>query len=173
MNDAQDKKKASVAAYFGQVAPDYDRVGPQFFATMGQRLVALARLRPGETVLDVATGRGAVLFPAAERVGPQGKVIGIDLAPAMIQETGKVVEQRRLTQVQLLTMDAERLALPDATFDAVLCGFALFFFPRLQRALAEFRRVLKPAQPRGRGRTAGFLTGRGRERSADAPVGSA
>ncbi|HEY7127716.1 MAG TPA: methyltransferase domain-containing protein [Ktedonobacterales bacterium] len=148
MNDAQEKKKAIVAAYFGQVAPEYDRVGPQFFATMGQRLASLARLRPGETVLDVATGRGAALFPAAERVGPEGKVIGIDLAPAMIQETSKAVEERKLTQVQLLTMDAERLAFPDASFDAVLCGFALFFFPQLQRALAEFKRVLKRADRR-------------------------
>jgi O-methyltransferase/aklanonic acid methyltransferase len=149
MNDAQEKKKVTVAAYFGQVAPDYDRIGPQFFATMGQRLASLARLHPGETVLDAATGRGAVLFPAAERVGPEGKVIGIDLAEAMLQETKKEVEQRNLTNVQLLTMDAERLSFPDATFDAVLCGFALFFFPHIQRALAEFRRVLKPARSRG------------------------
>ncbi len=146
MNDAYEKKKATVAAYFGQVAPEYDRVGPQFFATMGQRLASLARLRPGETVLDVATGRGAALFPAAERVGPQGKVVGIDLAPAMIQETGKEVEERGLAQVQLLTMDAERLTFPDASFDVVLCGFSLFYFPQPQRALAEFKRVLKPAE---------------------------
>jgi O-methyltransferase/aklanonic acid methyltransferase len=157
MNDAQDKKKAAVAAYFEQVAQEYDRVGPQFFATMGQRLVSLARLRPGETVLDVATGRGAVLFPAAERVGPQGKVVGIDLAPAMIQETSKAIEQRKLAQVQLLTMDAEHLKFPDATFDAVLCGFALFFFPHLQRALAEFKRVLKPASRAGNFPTPGRL----------------
>jgi O-methyltransferase/aklanonic acid methyltransferase len=151
MNDAQDKKKAAVAAYFGQVAPDYDRVDPQFFATMGQRLASWARLCKGETVLDVATGRGAVLFPAAERVGPEGKVIGIDLAEQMIQETKKEVAERKLTQVQLLTMDAERLTFPDASFDVVLCGFGLFLFPHLQRALAEFRRVLKPAE-RGAGR---------------------
>lgn len=157
MNDAQEKKKATVAAYFEQVAPEYDRVGPQFFSTMGQRLASLARLRPGETVLDVATGRGAVLFPAAERVGPQGKVIGIDLAPAMIQETSKAVEERGLTQVQLLTMDAEHLTFPDASFDAVLCGFALFYFPQLQRALAEFKRVLKPAERRGSFPTPGRL----------------
>jgi ubiquinone/menaquinone biosynthesis C-methylase UbiE len=106
--------------------------------------VELAQLPPGATVLDVATGRGAVLFPAAERVGPQGSVIGIDLSRVMIRETGLEVQQRGLHNVQLVRMDAENLDFPDATFDFVLSGFGLFFFPNFERALSEFRRVLKP-----------------------------
>jgi O-methyltransferase/aklanonic acid methyltransferase len=151
MNDAQKPSKATIASYFGQVAPMYDRVGPRFFDTLGERLVARARLPKGARVLDVATGRGAALFPAAKRVGPAGRVVGIDLAEPMIQHTRAEAAQRALTSVQLLPMDAERLEFPDASFDVVLCGFALFFFPHLQRALAEFRRVLKPAAPAGAG----------------------
>ena len=168
MNDAQNAKKASVASYFGQVAPGYDQVGPQFFAQMGRRLVELAQIPPGARVLDVATGRGALLFPAAEQVGPAGQVVGIDVAEGMIRETSAEVQRRALTNVQLEQMDAEHLAFPDASFDVVLCGFALFFFPQLQRALAEFRRILKPGGRRsgeqrdeGGGRSAGFPTGGG------------
>jgi hypothetical protein len=58
----------------------YDTVIP-FFATIGARLVELAELRPGESVVDVGAGRGATLVPAAERVGPAGRVLELRAAP--------------------------------------------------------------------------------------------
>jgi ubiquinone/menaquinone biosynthesis C-methylase UbiE len=72
--------KAETAGVFSRVAPTYDTVIP-FFQTFGRHLVAAASLRPGERVLDLACGRGAVLFPAALAVGEQGSVLGIDIAP--------------------------------------------------------------------------------------------
>lgn len=139
------EQKDLFSGIFNRAAPTYDQVGPRFFTHFGQRLVELAQIPKGAQVLDVATGRGAVLFPAASAVGATGRVIGIDLAPTMVQETAKVIAARKLApQVAVMPMDAEALHFPDASFDYLLCGFALFFFPQLDRALAEFRRVLKP-----------------------------
>ncbi len=129
---------------FDRAAATYDRTGPRFFAAFGRRLVARARLDPGAAVLDVAVGRGAVLFPAAERVGPGGQVVGIDMAPDMVRKTAAEVRSGDWPQVAVREMDAEHLDFADASFDWVLCGFALWFFPQPGRALGEFFRVLRP-----------------------------
>ena len=86
-----------------------------------------------------------MLYPAAESVGPQGSVTGIDLSEKMVQETNKELAGKKLSSnVEVRQMDAEHLQFPDESFDFVLCGFAIFFFPQLEKAMAEFRRVLKP-----------------------------
>lgn len=95
-------------------------------------------------MLDVATGRGAVLFPAVKQVGPSGQVIGVDLSEGMVRETASEIERRGITSVRVMVMDAEQLDFPDESFDAVLCSFALFFFPHQLKTLREFRRILKP-----------------------------
>ncbi len=139
-----DQEKQRIAGLFGRAAPTYDRVGPQFFSDLGRRLVAFAEIPDGAHVLDVATGRGALLFPAAEAVGPSGHVTGIDLSEAMVQQTTQELRWLKLENADVRQMDAEDLRFPDASFDFVLCGFAIFFFPQLDRGLAEMRRVLKP-----------------------------
>jgi SAM-dependent methyltransferase len=100
-------------------------------------------IQPGQRVLDVACGRGAVLFPAEELVGESGEVIGIDLAEEMARVTNEEASRRGL-KARVQVMDAEHLDFPDATFDRVLCGFGVMFFPDQNRALEGFRRVLKP-----------------------------
>lgn len=135
--------KAQTRAVFNRIAPEYDVAGPGCFAHYGRRLVEVVGVGPGQRVLDVATGRGAVLVPAAERVGATGEVIGIDLAEGMVGAANDEVARRRISAT-VRVMDAERLDFPDASFDRVLCGFGVMFFPDLSRALAEFRRVLRP-----------------------------
>ncbi len=103
-----------------------------------------AGLRAGWQVLDVACGRGAVTLPAAEAVGAQGLVISIDLAEGMLQELNHTLNAGGLKQIQTLRMDAEQLEFDDGRFNAVLCGFGVFFFPNFQQALEEMLRVLKP-----------------------------
>jgi len=143
VNAARDKKE-EIAGVFSRAAATYDRIGPRFFAHFGQRLVERAHIAPGATVLDVAAGRGAVLFPAAQQVGPRGRVIGVDLSAEMVRETAAELRDSGLLNVEILLMDAEELRFADASFDCVLSGCSLWFFPQPHRALAEFFRVLKP-----------------------------
>jgi ubiquinone/menaquinone biosynthesis C-methylase UbiE len=140
---AQQMKQLLVAV-FDRAATTYARIGPLFFDVLARRLVEQAELEPGQSVLDVATGTGAVLLPAAERVGPAGRVVGVDLSEGMLARAAQRVQERALTNVRLERMDAERLELEAASFDRVLCGWGLFLFPEPHRALAECHRVLKP-----------------------------
>lgn len=137
-------RKRDVAAAYDLLAPEYDRIGPRIFAHFGQRLVEFAPVSAGAAVLDVAAGRGAVLFPAAARAGEHGRVVGIDLAAAMVRHTGDELRQRGLARAEMRQMDAEHVQFADESFDVVLCGFSLHHFPSPQRALAEFHRVLRP-----------------------------
>jgi ubiquinone/menaquinone biosynthesis C-methylase UbiE len=141
LTDSPETRKARTAQQFTQLAPEYDVAG--CFVYYGQRLVDAAGVQPGQRVLDVASGRGAVLFPAAERAGQAGHAEGIDLAEGMVQATNADAERRSLP-VRVRQMDAESLDFPDASFDRVLCGFGIMFLPDQPRGLREFRRVLRP-----------------------------
>jgi ubiquinone/menaquinone biosynthesis C-methylase UbiE len=136
--------QAGLVGVFSRAAATYDSIGPRFFTHLGQRLVELSHLTPGATVLDVAAGRGAVLFAAANQVGPSGRAVGIDLADNMVRETTADIQGRGWHHVEMHHMSAEQLDFPDASFDRVLCGFALWMFPRPHQALQEVFRVLKP-----------------------------
>lgn len=135
--------KPIIEELFDGAAARYDREGPNIFQQWGARLVELMDLRGGARVLDVATGRGAVLIPVAQRVGASGRVVGIDLSRAMLRETENAARQVGLENCELRKMDAEHLEFRDGIFDAVTCAFALFFFAELGDALREMRRVLK------------------------------
>ena len=135
--------KHSLEALFDGAAATYDRAGPSLFAQWGARLVELMALQPGDRLLDVATGRGAVLLPAARQVGPSGRVVGIDLSAAMVEDTARTAATLGLNQVSVVKMDAEQLDFADASFDAVACAFGLFMFPAQQVALGEMARVCR------------------------------
>lgn len=136
-------KKHALRGVFDRAASIYG--GVRYFPVLGQWLVDQAQLPAGARVLDVACGQGAALIPAARQIGPQGRVIGIDLSDGMVQQTSAAIRRLGLAQATALQMDAEQLEFPDAAFDVVLCGFSLQFFPDLEHTLLEFRRVLKPA----------------------------
>lgn len=139
-----DEPKANIAGLYNRVASTYGQVGPDAFADAGRRMVEHIGIIEEAKVLDVGVGRGANLFPAAEKAGPRGQVIGIDLAEYMVRETAAEIQRRNIPQASVLVMDAEQLAFPTDTFDDVLCGFAVFLFPHVEQALAEFLRVLRP-----------------------------
>jgi O-methyltransferase/aklanonic acid methyltransferase len=136
--------KKCMEQIFDAAAESYDRVGPSIFTQFGNRLVEKLPLVTGAKVLDVATGKGAVLIPVAQRVGPTGHVIGIDLSRGILQETERNLSKFGLTNAELCKMDAEHLEFPDQTFDFVTCAFALFLFPDMKGALSEMNRVCKP-----------------------------
>ena len=134
-----DDKRAAIAGVFDRASETYDGVGVEFFSIVGRELVDLARLQPGEQVLDVGCGRGAVVFPAAEAVGPGGSVLGIDLAPGMVARTAEVARQRGLDQVRLAVMDAQEPQLQASSYDVVLSSLVVFFLPDPLAGLRAWR----------------------------------
>ena len=127
---------------FDEAAAAYDAVDVTFFTPMGAELVRRARLRAGEHVLDVGCGRGAVLVPAAEAVGPQGRVTGVDLAPAMVELTARALAGTPTVTVAL--GDAQRPEFAPGSFDVVTAGLVLFFLPDPPAALRAYRELLRP-----------------------------
>jgi ubiquinone/menaquinone biosynthesis C-methylase UbiE len=129
---------------FGRVAESYERVQvPAIFALWAADLLELAALRPGERLLDLACGTGIVARLAAPRVGPAGRVVGVDVNQGMLAvarsrpaPAGAAIEWRQES--------ATALALPDATFDVVLCQQGLQHIPDRSAAVREMRRVLVP-----------------------------
>ena len=144
MTDEGNRKREESRRVFSEAAPIYDRIGPPIFSRFGQRLVDVSEMPLGANVLDVAAGRGAVLFPAAAKVGTSGRVIGIDFTTAMVRETAKDIASRKIANAEIRQMDAEQMEFDDAAFDCVTCGFAIWMFAEPARVLQEFRRVLRP-----------------------------
>jgi ubiquinone/menaquinone biosynthesis C-methylase UbiE len=138
------EQKAYFAGVFDRAAPTYDQTGVDFFARVGTELVAAAGLRPGDRVLDVGSGRGANLFPAAAAVAPGGAVTGVDLAPGMVAETAAEIERRGIANATVRIGDAEAPDFPEGGFDAVLAGFVLFFLPDAQAGVQRYARLLRP-----------------------------
>lgn len=125
-------------------ADDYETLWQAQLAPAQSRLLEQAGLRTGEQVLDVACGTGLVALRAADRVGPQGQVIGIDLSERMVRAAERRARAGGLHQVRFERMDAEQLALADASLDAALCAFGLMYLPEPERAMQELLRVLRP-----------------------------
>jgi len=109
---------------------------------------ALAGLKPGETVLDLGSGAGLDAFLAAQRVGPTGKAIGVDMTPEMLAKAraNAVVFQERtgLANVEFLEGQIEAIPLPDASVDVVLSNCVLNLSPDQAQVWKEIARVLRP-----------------------------
>lgn len=114
---------------------------PAIFARWAPDLIELAGLRPGERVLDVACGTGVVTRLAAERVGPTGKVTGLDINTEMLAAARA---QAAPPTVEWVEGSALTVPLPDGSVDAVVCQQGLQFFPDRTAAVREMHRVLAP-----------------------------
>jgi ubiquinone/menaquinone biosynthesis C-methylase UbiE len=123
---------------------DYESLWQLQLAEPQAALLALAVPAAGERVLDIACGTGLVSFAAARAVGPTGQVLGIDLSGRMIDAAERRARDLSLANCSFSRMDAERLALPDASFDLVLCALGLMYMPDAEQAVREMCRVLRP-----------------------------
>jgi SAM-dependent methyltransferase len=120
-------------------AGDYGKVGVTLML-MGELLAEAADLRPGQRVLDVASGNGNTSLAAARRFGD---VTGIDYVPMLLDQARKRAEAEGLA-VDFREGDAEDLPFEEASFDAVLSTLGVMFAPDQDKAAEELLRVCKP-----------------------------
>ena len=142
-----DAYTADSRAAWSEAAPRYDKLSAALFGATAEEFVAFAGLRKGDRVLEAACGPGLVTRAAARRVGEKGSVLATDFAPGMIALASSRPAEKRAAPVEWRLLDAQKMDLPDASFDAVLCSLGLMLFARPHDALAEMRRVAAPGAP--------------------------
>lgn len=123
-----------------------------YWSFCGHRLVELSDIKPGFRLLDVGTGHGACLIPAAKKTGEHGKAIGIDINDKFVRMTNENLEQCGIPNAAAYNMDARQMSYPDGDFDYALCGFVGFGsvydyekkeYRKPNKIMEEIHRVLK------------------------------
>jgi ubiquinone/menaquinone biosynthesis C-methylase UbiE len=137
MSTPADAARERARNTYNAAADTYDDPANSFWARFGRRTVERLHLRPGDRVLDVCSGSGASVLPAAETVGPSGSVVGIDLADNLLAHARAKAHARGLANVEFRTGDLLDLKLPHEAFDAVVCVFGIFFVPDMPLGLRE------------------------------------
>jgi ubiquinone/menaquinone biosynthesis C-methylase UbiE len=125
-------------------APEvYEReLVPAVFGPWAPILIDLAQPKLGERVVDIACGTGVIARTAAVKVGPTGVVAGVDLNPGMLTVARSLKPTDDAASVHWHEASADRLPLPDGSFDIAYCQLGLQFFADRPAALREMRRVL-------------------------------
>jgi ubiquinone/menaquinone biosynthesis C-methylase UbiE len=139
-----DEAKARAAATYNAASDSYDHPSNSFWERYGRRTVERLALPQGARVLDVCCGSGASAIPAAEAVGPDGVVVGVDLAEKLLELARAKARDRGLVNVEFRTRDMLDLGAQDAEFDAVICVFGIFFVPDMEAAVRELWRLVRP-----------------------------
>src|SRR5918994_4552782 len=111
--------------------------------SVNERLIELAEIVEGDTVVDVATGIGNPALSVARRVGPHGRVIATDQSSAMLAVAASRANDAGLTNIEFQQLDANEFDFPAATIDAVVCRWGLMFVSDLTDALGRMRTSLK------------------------------
>lgn len=113
-------------------------------AEVTRAIVQFAAAQAGMQVLDLACGTGEPAISLASEVGPEGRVVGIDLNPELLELAQGRARQRALTNIAFQQADAHSLPFPDASFDLLTSRFGVMFFDDIARSLGEAHRVLRP-----------------------------
>src|SRR5262249_3395127 len=139
-----DPAKLKAARTYNSAADHFDDPPLAFWERYGRRTVERLDPPAGATVLDVGCGTGASALPAAELVGPDGTVLGVDLAEKLLAQARAKAVQRRLQYVEFRLADMTALGFPDQHFDAVVSVFSVFFVPEMEALVRELWRMVKP-----------------------------
>lgn len=134
-------------AYWATRAPQWD-AWADHLAPLAERfnaaLIEAIDVRPGQTLLDLASGAGEPALTLARHVGPSGFVTATDLVPEMLAGARRRIEGTGLTNVSFEICGIDDLPFEDSVYDAATCRFGLMFVPDVHTALSSIRRVLKP-----------------------------
>jgi ubiquinone/menaquinone biosynthesis C-methylase UbiE len=139
-----DDAKAKATATYNAAADFYDDPANSFWDRFGGRTIERLRLPLGARILDVCCGSGASAIPAAEKVGPKGFVLGVDLAQNLLTLARAKASDRGLRNIEFSLGDVLNLAVAESQFDAVVCVFGIFFVPDMPAAVRELWRVVRP-----------------------------
>jgi arsenite methyltransferase len=135
----------AVAEAFGYSADELSSIPAE--ANMGLSCgnpTAYAHLRPGEVVVDLGCGGGLDVFLASPKVGAEGRAIGIDMTPEMIERARRNAEKGGFTNVEFHLAKIDNLPLPDSSVDCVISNCVINLAPDKQAVFREIARVLKP-----------------------------
>lgn len=106
--------------------------------------LALCGVKEGDVVLDIGSGAGIDCFLAAQLVGPSGRVIGIDMTPAMLEKARANAKRYGYTNVEFRAGDAENMPVDDASVDWIISNCVINLAPDKDKVFAEMARVLEP-----------------------------
>lgn len=141
------KYKTTTRAQWQAAAEAWDRWEPTIEDWLGAATEAMldcARVGEGSRVLDVAAGAGGQTLAAARRVGPTGRVLATDIAPAILRYADARLRSAGYPDVETAEMDGEHLDVAPGSFDAVISRVGLIYFPDRQAALTSMLRALAP-----------------------------
>ncbi|MEO1621678.1 MAG: methyltransferase domain-containing protein [Cyanobacteria bacterium J06632_3] len=130
--------KRAILNYF-----NHRRGDSAFHKAFASRLVEIANLKKGDFVLDVATGTGLAAIAAAERVGPQGHVLGTDFAVGALQQARLKVAASTLKNISFKEVDVDEQILSESQFNAILCSSAMAYFTDIPTVLQRWYKGLK------------------------------
>jgi SAM-dependent methyltransferase len=139
MKESRSDSTRPARAAFDRLAAAYDRRWARYTATTTRETLARLAVAPGERLLDVGCGTGALLGALAGRGAPD-KLNGVDLSPAMVARA----RGRLPAAVRLAVADAADLPFPAGSFDVVVSSSSFHFWPRPERVLGELGRILAP-----------------------------
>jgi ubiquinone/menaquinone biosynthesis C-methylase UbiE len=132
------------AAFWQAIAEGCDGEPLRYASFCADRMVLALAPRPGDKLLDVACGSGAVTLAAAQAVGPEGRVVAIDTAEPLLELLDAKLAKFGVANVDVHVMDGGRLDFRRDYFHHVVCSLAPFWLRDPHPALAEWRRVLRP-----------------------------
>jgi ubiquinone/menaquinone biosynthesis C-methylase UbiE len=145
---SEDEMRHHAQMEWNAAAPGWKKYGKdmlKWMAPVTDQLIKSAEITSGQIVLDVATGTGQPALTISKVVGPNGRVVGVDLSPEMLGVAKEEAAYQGLTNAVFQVVKDESLStFSDNTFDSVVCRNGLMFMPGPVKALKAFLRVLKP-----------------------------
>lgn len=144
MSRLTDPSKIKAATTYNATSDYFDDPACEFWSIYGRKTVERLHLNSGARVLDVACGTGASAIPAAEMVGNQGQVIGVDIANNLMALAQKKAHQKNLSNITFQWGDMTNLEFEAKSFDAVVCVFAIFFVQEMEEQISQLWQLVRP-----------------------------